>query len=86
MRIIYNRTAGVLSEAARLRLQRIFLQDPAATSKTLHDIFPSQTVMAKNGRIQVTKKDGSIILDIFQDGSMETKWVESAVNLSMSTR
>lgn len=86
MRIIYNKTAGVLSEAAQSRLQNIFTQDAVATSKMLHEIFPQQTITARNGRIQVTKRDGSIILDILHDGSIEAKWIEAAVNLRMTAK
>ena len=86
MRIIYNRTSGILSESARGRLQHIFVQDAEATSRTLHDIFPHQLVQTRHGRTLVTKKDGSIILDILQDGSGKTNWVESLVNLKMTMK
>jgi hypothetical protein len=86
MRIIYNKTAGVLSEEARSRLQRIFFQDTEATSRTLRDIFPHQLVSTKFGRTLVIKKDGSIVIDILQDGNSETNWIESAVNLRMTIK
>jgi hypothetical protein len=85
MRIIYNRTAGILSQMARSRLRRISLHDAATTEKTLNELFPHQHVSVKHGRFQVTRKDGSVIVDIFQDGSSDAHWVESVVNLRMTT-
>ena len=85
MRIIYNRTAGILSSAARSRLQRLSLYDTDATARTLNDLFPHQLISAKYGRFQVTKKDGTVILDIFQDGTSDAHWVEALVNLRMTT-
>ena len=86
MRIIYNRTAGILSEAVRLRLQRTSFQDADSTTKILNNIFPRQIVSAKGGRVQVTKEDGSIVIAVLHDGSRETSWVESAVNLRMTIK
>lgn len=86
MRIIFNRTAGLLSEESRSRLRRIFLQDAEATMRTLQSIFPRQLLKGKCDHIQVVKTDGSIILDILQDGRRETNWVESAVNLRVTLK
>ena len=83
MRIIYNKTAGVLSEVARSRLRRISFEDADTTTKVLNRIFPHQLVSTKYGRTQVIKKDGSIVIDILQDGNSETNWLESSVNLRM---
>lgn len=86
MRIIYNRTAGILSEAVRSRLQRSSFQDADRTTKILSGIFPRQVVSAKGGRVQVTKEDGSIVIAVLHDGSRETSWIESAVNLRMTIK
>lgn len=86
MTIIYNRTAGILSEAARTKLQRTSFQDIDATTQKLRKIFPHQRVSAKCGRVHVTKQDGSIVIAILHDGTGKTNWLESAVNLRMTTK
>ena len=86
MRVIFNRTAGILSEAVRLRLKRTPFQDADSTTRILTNIFPRQLVSAKGGRVQVTKEDGSIVIAVLHDGSGETSWVESAVNLRVTIK
>jgi hypothetical protein len=84
MRIIYNKTVGVLSKAARLRLRRLPLHDLNATAIELNGLFPHQIITGRSGRFQVSKKDGSVILDVLQDGRNEVEWVEAVVNIRMT--
>ena len=84
MRIVYNRTAGILSDAARMRLQNICSE--STPTKSLEGMFPHHSVSIRYGRLQVTKADGSVIVDILQDGKAQASWVESAVNLRMTLR
>jgi hypothetical protein len=86
MRVIYNKTAGILSEAVRSRLKRTSFEDADRTTKMLSSIFPRQLVSAKGGRVQVTKEDGSLVIAVLHDGRRETSWVESAVNLRMTIK
>jgi hypothetical protein len=55
-------------------------------NEKLKNIFPHQLVSAKCGRVHVTKPDGSIVIAILLDGSGKTSWLESAVNLRMTTK
>lgn len=86
MVIIYNSSAGVLSEMARTRLRGIFSQGSDKAVERLKELFPRQTVSARLDHIQVTKKDGTVIVDLVNDGTGKVQWTESKVNLRMSVR
>lgn len=86
MRIIYNRAVGVLSEITRARLRGIFSQGSDVAVEKLRGLFPLHIVSARLDHIQVTSKDGTVIVDLVNDGSGSVQWIESKVNLRMTTR
>ena len=86
MRSVSNNTEGILSGAVRLRLQRDSFQNADNAARKLRDSFAQQHVSAKGSRVRVTKEDGSVVFAVLYDGRQETNWIESAVNVRMTTK
>ena len=83
MRIIHVKSAGILSEQARKKLEEVFYPDMDCAVKELKTQFPNHTVSANGGFIRVTNKDGSINAALFKDESVETNWVETSFGLRL---
>ena len=84
MRIIHVKRAGVLSEEIRATIKNISCQGTENVMGELKNLFPQHVVSAQCGRIQVVNTNGSIFLDLFQDGSPQTDWIETNLGLRMT--
>jgi hypothetical protein len=67
MRLIHVKSAGILSEHARRRLEDIFYVSTHSALIELKRQFPDHTVLADDGYIRVTNKDRSINVAVFKE-------------------
>ncbi len=66
MRIIHVKSAGILAEHARRRLEQFFYPDVRTAMADLKVYFPHHVVSSANGYLRVTNKDRSIIVALFK--------------------
>ena len=83
MRIIHVKSAGILSEQARKKLEEVFYPDMDGAIKELKAQFPNHAVSENSGFIRVTNKDGSINAALFKDATAGTNWVETSFGLRL---
>jgi hypothetical protein len=75
MRIIHVKSAGILSEKDRKRLEAIFYADTKSAIAQLKAVFPYHTVTSNNGLLRVTNKDQSINIALFKEDNARNMWV-----------
>jgi hypothetical protein len=67
VRIIHVKSAGILSEEYRERLESIVYPDTQSAVATLQALFPSHAVVANEGLVRVTNRDHSINVAVFKE-------------------
>ncbi|MCZ6777227.1 MAG: hypothetical protein O7D34_12355 [Ignavibacteria bacterium] len=69
MKLRQIKSAGVLSEDARQRLEKIFFHDLDNATRVLQQHFPHHVVDRKGDSLQVMTRDRSIVVASFKDAS-----------------
>lgn len=77
MRIIHVKSAGVLAQDARKRMEEMFYPDLTSAIADLKDQFPNHVVVADNEGIRVTNRDGSVNVALFREENATNNWVET---------
>lgn len=81
MRIIHIKSAGLLADNARKRLEEVFYPDVNAAVADLKLNFPNHVVSSADGYLRVTNKDQSVTVALFKDDAAEQNLVETNFGL-----
>jgi hypothetical protein len=86
VRIIHVKSAGVLSEEQRQRLETIVYPDMQSAVAKLQKLFPGHTVSAGDGLVRVANRDGSVNVAVFRDENVPQTCVETNFGLRVIDR
>ena len=85
MKIVHVKSAGILADDARQRLEQVFYQDAHTAMRDLKLYFPHHVVSSDNGYLPVMNKDRSITVALFKEVASQPGWVKTNLGLGPTT-
>ena len=86
MRIIQVKSAGLLADEARKRLEKYYYPDLPTAMADLKVHFPNHLVLSEDGYLRVTNRDKSVTVALFKQEKGQPEWLNTNFGIKGSPR
>ncbi len=86
MRIIQVKSAGLLADEARKRLEKYYYPDVNTAMADLKVHFPNHLVSSEDGYLRVTNRDKSVTVALFKQEKGQPEWLNTNFGIQGTPR